>query len=126
MSRFTYFSEGLDLLDGGSVHAALVERLHRVAVVVAPVEHADLGGDGEARDEAGVPVHHDARQLSPEVADVDAAGGRLQVAVGVHREARPAEGGGGEVDVLPDPGAQFNRNFFGLNFGIKKQLEIPS
>ena len=75
MSRFTYLSEGLDLLDGGAVHAALVERLHPVAVVIAPVQHADLGGDGEARDEAGVPVHHDASQLSPEVADIDAAVG---------------------------------------------------
>ena len=72
---FIYLAEGLDLLDGGAVHAALVEGLQRVAVVVAPVQHADLGGDGEAGHEAGVPVHHDARQLSPEVADIDAAVG---------------------------------------------------
>ena len=68
-----YLPERLDLLDGSAVHAALVERLGGF-VVVAPIEHADRGGDGEAGDEAGVPLHHHARQLSPDVADVDAAG----------------------------------------------------
>ena len=83
----------------------MVERLLRgVAVLVAPVQHADLGGDGEPRHEARVPLHHDARQLPLEVADEDAAGGRPQRVVGVHGKGGPvAAGGGGEVDVLPDP-----------------------
>ena len=83
----------------------MVECLLRgVAVVVAPVQHADLGGDGEPRHEARVPLHHDARQLPLEVADEDAAGGRPQRVVGVHgKGGTVAAAGGGEVDVLPDP-----------------------
>ena len=83
----------------------MVERLLRgVAVLVAPVQHADLGGDGEPRHEARVPLHHDARQLPLEVADEDAAGGRPQRVVGTHGKGGPvAAVNGGEVDVFADP-----------------------